>query len=97
MTVDSTRCQARPLSMLSFRTRSTPRSRSGDGKALRLSHPLQRPLDQPGAVAIRGRICDPTESDLFNTIPDLLDSLASSLSLLSSLSVAETEPPVGLA
>ena len=62
-------------------------SLSVEGKALRLPHPIQRPLDPPGAVAIR----DPTESGLFNTIPDLLDSLAFSLSLLSSLSVAETE------
>ena len=57
--------QSRSLSILSFRTRSTPRPRSVDGKDLRLSHPLQRPLDPPGAVAIRDRprICNPTKSD----------------------------------
>ena len=33
-----------------------------------LVHERQRPLDPPCAVAIRDRICDPTESGLFNTI-----------------------------
>ena len=37
-----------------------------------LVHERQRPLDPPCAVAIR----DPTESGLFNTLPDLLDSLS---------------------
>ena len=39
-------------------------SLSVEGKALRLPHPIQRPLDPPGAVAIRDlrRICGPTES-----------------------------------
>ena len=43
-----------------------------------LVHERQRPLDPPCAVAIRDRprICDPTESGLFNTLPDLLDSLS---------------------